>query len=211
MVFTERDRELLGLVYRLGFCLGRHIKELVNFSSYRVCDRRLAVLITAGYLTRKKYLYGVPYLYTVTHKGRILIGANKRENKIRLEQINHDIYVIDVLIYFRDKYALHLNDFVTERELHIEDGFGGRKHHPDFVFVSGGKAVAVEVELTAKSKVRLEKNIRDNYLKYDYQIWLTDNKKVHTLINKIAEQYNNIEVMHLEGVLEKCRATKPQG
>jgi len=192
----------------MGFCLGRHIKFLVGFSSARVCDRRLAKLIEAGYLSRKKYLYGVPYLYTITHRGRILIGANKRENKIRLEQITHDIHVVDVLIYFRSKYNLLLSDFESERELHIKDGFGGRQHHPDFVFVKGGKTFAVEVELTLKSKMRLEKNIRDNYIKYDGQIWLTNNKKIHSFLSKIADEYAGMQVMNLEEALEKCQSTK---
>jgi len=205
MVLVDRDIEIFKLVYRLGFCLGRHINSLFFcINSSRACDRRLASLIKAGYLNRKKYLYGVPYLYTLTHKGRVLIGANKRENKIRLEQIMHDIKTIDVLIHFMDKYKLSLCGFTTERELHIEDGFGGRKHHPDFIFVMSGKTIAVEIELTAKSKMRLEKNIRDNYIKYDGQIWLTNDKKTHTLISKVADEYTNIKVKSLEGVLEKC-------
>jgi len=185
----------------MGFCLGRHIKSFVCFSSSRACDRRLVVLLGAGYLTRKKYLYGVPYLYTLAHRGRILIGANKRENKIRLEQIIHDTHVIDALIYFRDKYKLSLADITSERELHIKDGFGARKHHPDFVFTHEGKTFAVEVELNPKTKLRLEKNIRDNYIKYDGQIWLTNDNKTFKLVSKVAEQYANIKVMWLKEVL----------
>ena len=139
MVITDRDREILRLVYRFKFCLGRHIKSLVQFTGYRATDRRLKALVDAEYLDRKKYLYGVPYLYTVTHKGRILIGANKRENKIRLEQITHDIYVLDALIFFKERYQIALSNFESERELHIKDGFGTRKHHPDFVFTHEGK------------------------------------------------------------------------
>jgi len=199
MVMMDRDIEILKLVYRMGFCIGRHIDSLFfRSSSSRACDRRLKTLVSAGYLSRRKYLYGVPYLYTLTHKGRILIGANKRENKIRLEQIMHDIKAIDVLIYFRAKYNLLLSDFESERELHIKDGFGGRKHHPDFVFVKNGKTYAVEIELTLKSKTRLEKNIRDNYIKYDGQIWLSGNKKIHTLISRIADDYAGIEVISLD-------------
>jgi len=198
MVIVERDREILRLVYRMGFCLGRHIKDLLGFTSSRACDRRLALLVKANYLSRKKYLYGIPFLYTVTHKGRILIGANKRENKIRLEQINHDTKVLDVLIYSMSKYGFLLDDMESERELHIKDGFGNRKHHPDFIFTYQDKKYAVEVELTLKAKATLEKNIRDNYLNYDKQIWVTGDKKIVSLLQKFADEYSNIEIMFLE-------------
>jgi len=197
MIITDRDMEILRLVYRFKFCLGRHIKTLVEFTGARASDRRLKALVEAGYLARRKYLYGVPYLYTVAHKGRILIGANKRENKIRLEQITHDIYVLDSVIFFKEKYSLKLSDIESERELHIKGGFGARRHQPDFVFTYEGKRNAVEVELTPKAKANLEKNVRDNYLNYDNQIWITDDTKVLSMLQNLANDYSNIEIIRL--------------
>ena len=202
MVIMDRDKEIIKLVYRFKFALSRHIKVLAGFSGTRATDRRLKLLVEAQYLSRRKYLYGVPYLYTVTHKGRILIGANKRENKIRLEQINHDVYVLDALIFFIEKYNLSLDQIESERELHIKDGFGSRKHHPDFVFSYKGKKYAVEVELNPKAKSNLEKNIRANYLNYDYQIWITDNNKVKTLIENFSNDYSDLMLIRLESI--KC-------
>jgi len=198
MVIVERDREILKLIYRFKFCLGRHIQKLANFTGTRSCDRRLKLLVDANYLQRKKYLYGLPYLYTVTHKGRILIGANKRENKIRLEQINHDVTVLDVLINLKEKYNFSLEELESERELHIKDGFGIRKHQPDFVFMQGEKIYAVEIELALKAKTNLEKNIRANYLNYDKQIWITNDNKIIKLIKSFAIEYPNIELIRLE-------------
>jgi len=204
MVITDRDKEIIKLVYRFKFCLGRHIKALIEFTGFRASDRRLTALVEAGYLNRKKYIYGIPYLYTVTHKGRILIGANKRENNIRLEQITHDSYVLDVLIFFKDKYNLSLEKFESEKDLHIKSGFGIRKHQPDFVFSYEGKKIAVEIELNPKAKMNLEKNIRDNYLNYDTQIWITDNNKVFSLIESFKNDYSNIELLRLEEVICPC-------
>jgi len=206
MVVMNRDLDILDLVYRFRFCLGRHVGALVEFTGTRACDRRLKALVDGGYLTRKKYLYGVPYLYTVSHKGRILIGANKRENKIRLEQIHHDVLVLDTLIYFKKKYRFSLDNIESERELHIKDGFGTRKHHPDFVFNVKGKSYAVEIELNQKSKERLESNIRNNYLRFDNQIWVTGNNKVFVMIEKFQNEYHNIEIIRLEEL--KCQESK---
>ena len=197
MVIVERDREIIKLVYRFKFCMGRHIKELAPFLGARSCDRRLRLLIDSKYLTRKKYLYGLPYLYTVTHKGRILIGANKRENKIRLEQINHDATVLDALIYFKKKYGFTLDEIESERELHIKDGFGMRKHHPDFVFTQENKKYAVEIELALKAKVNFEKNVRANYLNYEKQIWVTGDNKILEMLKNFKKEYPNIEIVRL--------------
>ena len=200
MNITNRDMKMLKLVYRFKFCLGRHVKVLCDFTGARATDRRLKALVEAGYLNRKKYLYGVPYLYTLTHKGRILIGANKRENKIRLEQIAHDISVLDAFIFLKEIYQLKLSDIESERELHIKDGFGTRKHQPDFIFVHEGKTCAVEVELSPKSKANFEKNVQDNYLAYDKQIWITDDKKVLAMLQSLFLSYTNIEILSLEDI-----------
>ena len=45
-------------------------------------------------------------MYTLSHKGRILLGVNKREDKIRVDRITHDIYIIEAIIYFVLKYGV---------------------------------------------------------------------------------------------------------
>ena len=87
MRLVERDYKILHEVGRWKFMLGRHIKDLCNFKSVSACDKRLKILIEADYLERKKYLYGIPSLYTLTHKGRILSGYNKRAENIRIDKI----------------------------------------------------------------------------------------------------------------------------
>ena len=180
--------EIIRVVHRFRFCLGRHLRMLVGFEGARSCDRRLRALIEAGYLKRKKYLHGFPYLYTTTHKGRLLIGANKREDKIRIDIIPHNAHVLDAVVYFKIKYNLSLKDFTSEKELHIIDGFAIRKHQPDFTIMISGKKCAVELERTLKPKAVLEKNIRDNYLNYDAQIWIVGDTKAYKVIQKFASQ-----------------------
>ena len=199
--FQERDYEILRLVHRFRFCLGRHVMALCGFSGARASDRRLKLLFDAGYLAREKYLYGIPYMYTLSHKGRILLGANKREDKIRVDRITHDIYIIEAIIYYVKKYDVSLSAIESEKELHIKDGFGIRKHQPDFVVSSAEGRIAVEVELNAKAKDRMEENIRENYMKYDKQVWITNNSKVKSLLKIFCSEYSNIEALTLEDVL----------
>ena len=198
----ERDLEILRLVHRFRFCLGRHIRVLCGFSGARAADRRLKLLTEAKYLERNKVLYGVPYMYTLSHKGRILLGVNKREEKIRVDRITHDIYIIESIIFFCLRYGITLAQIESEKELHIKDGFGIRKHQPDFVVSIHGERIAVEVELNPKAKARMEENIRENYLKYDRQIWIANDSKVLSLLNAFKSEYSNIDVIRLEEVLE---------
>ena len=197
----ERDYEILRLVHRFRFCLGRHIQILCGFSGARATDRRLKLLLDAGYLARQKYLYGIPYMYTLSHKGRILLGVNKREDRIRVDRITHDIYIIEAIIYYVLKHGLSLSAIESEKELHIKDGFGIRKHQPDFVVSSASGRIAVEVELNPKPKDRMEENIRENYLKYDKQVWITGNSKVKSLLKGFIGEYSNLEALALEDVL----------
>ena len=202
----ERDYEILRLVHRFRFCLGRHVQVLCGFSGARATDRRLKVLVEAGYLVRQKYLYGIPYMYTLSHKGRILLCVNKREDKIRVDRITHDIYIIEAIIYYVQKHGVSLSSIESEKELHIKDGFGIRKHQPDFVANHAGRRIAVEIELNPKAKDRMEENIRENYLKYDRQVWITNNSKVKSLLKDFIGEYSNIEVLRLEKVLEHDQA-----
>ena len=199
----ERDLEILKLVYRFRFCLGRHIRVLCGFSGARAADRRLKLLVEAGYLERKKLLYGVPYLYMLPHKGRMLLGVNKRADTLRLERITHDVFVLDSVIYFIHTAGIALFDIITEKELHTKDGFGNRRHYPDFVINTTDGRIAVEVEIALKSKERLEQNIRTNYLDYDFQYWiLGDNPKLNALIKGFMNEYSNLKAIRLDEVIK---------
>ncbi|MCB6893880.1 MAG: replication-relaxation family protein [[Clostridium] scindens] len=199
MRLVERDFELLRSVGRWRFLLGRHMKVFSNFPSSRTVDRRLKLLVDAGYLERKKYIYGVPYIYTLTHKGRLLIGYNKRAEKLNFQMITHNIHVLDTVISLMEKYHFSAEDIITEKELHMKDGFGISRHYPDFTFEKDSKTYAVEVELSLKPKERLEKNVRLNYLEYDYQIWVIqeDNKTLLKRLGECQQQYSNINILYL--------------
>ncbi len=206
MKLVERDYVIFREVERWRYCLGRHIKILANFPNQRTCDRRLKVLIDNGFLCRKKIIYGVPSIYTLPFKSKMLIGANKRQDKIRLDNIIHDIAVLDTAIYMIAKYNILLSDIKTEKELHSSDGFSTRKHQPDFVFTKNNKMYCVEVELTLKAKNRLEKNINSNFLTYDIQLWILENNpKLIKTVNRNKLQYPNIEILEIKEVRNYVR------
>ena len=206
MELVERDFKVFREIARWRFCLGRHIQFLAGFPSQRTCDRRLRSLLADGYLTRHMVLYGVPNVYQLTRKSKALIFANQRPDKIRLDQIMHDVTVLDIAICFIKHIGLSPSDIQTEKQLHQESGFGTRSHHPDFIFTKDGKSYCVEVELSLKSKTRLEKNIKSNFLTYDVQVWITDGEghsnssKLIRILEDFKIPYPNIQITNTKEV-----------
>jgi len=204
LVVLKRDRRIIREIDRWRVCQGRHIRELVGFSGQRACDRRLRKLVQSGYIGREKILYGVAGIYRVTSKGARLEGLGNSKSKIRIEQIRHDIAVLDTAIYLSKAQEIEYKDIRTELELHRIDGFGIRKHRPDFVFKKDGKTICVEVELALKSKNRFENIISNNFMDYDRQIWVVPDlecKIAKTLLNS-RTMYPNIQIMAIGQIQE---------
>lgn len=201
MVLNERDYLIMQEIHRWKSCGSRHIKYLANFSGQRATDRRLKLLIDSGYVERNKFLYGVPSIYSLTNTGKSLIGATKRADKIRIDQIIHDMNVIDTAIYFMKTKNISSDKFTTSKQLHSLDGFGVRKHKPNFTFQDNDKINCVELEMSLKSKIRIENTLKDN-LQYNIQFWIVPNAlpRLYKILNSFKDTYSNIEIVSLEEI-----------
>lgn len=199
---VERDYLILKEVDRWRIVTGKHICALCGFTGQRACDRRLCKLINTGLLSRKRIIYGIPGIYSLTASGRRLINAPDRAEQIRIEQITHDIAALDTAVYFNKKFGIAFSDMLTEKQLHQKDGFGVRKHRPDFVFTKDGNLFCVEVELTMKSKDRFSKNIISNFTDYYIQIWVVPDKHTNIagFLSAMKEDYPNIKIIDLDEV-----------
>lgn len=205
MRLVERDYIVIRELNRWRFMLGRQIWLLCGFSSKRTCDRRLKQLTEAGYIEWQYKLYGVPRLYVITGNGKKLIGVTTKPGKVRLEQIAHDIAVLDTVIYYHLKCKVGLDKITSEKQLHgIQDFEAPRRHEPDFIFYRGDKKSCVEVELTPKNKKRMIANMQGNYLPYSQQIWIVpnDQKKIMRILQAHKKDYSNIGILPLEMVQE---------
>lgn len=202
---VERDYLVFQEVNRWRVVTGKQIYILAGFSSQRTCDRRLKKLIENGYITRQKIIYGIPSIYSLTHQAKSLIGAPVRVEKIRLEQISHDIAVLNVAIYFHNVKDIPFLDMRTEKQLHSMDGFSNRKHRPDFIYTINGETFCVEVELSLKNKERLEKNIKQDFMNYDFTFWVVTDKenKIAQTIEQNRTNYPNIEILELRKMKEE--------
>jgi len=111
------------------------------------------------------------------------------------------------------KYGVNLDNIVTEKQLYSRSGFTTRKHFPDFIFTDGNNKdciCCVELELTAKAKYRLEKNISENYINYETQYWIVPKSevKIKLILKELSEKYQNIKIIELERVQEYVKLHK---
>ena len=205
MQLVDRDYIIMRELNRWRFALGRHIQHIAGFPSTRTTDRRLTKLIQMGYIERKKVIYGTPSIYTLTAKGMSLINKKSNEGKIRIEQIIHDIAVLDTFIYYIKSQKIDKAEVITEKEMHGLDGFGVRKHQPDFIIKK--TQTCVEVEISLKAKDRLNKIIENNFKEYQGQIWVVPSAehKIIEIIEKAMEKYTEIQLMALEEVQKYVR------
>lgn len=201
---VERDREVFREVDRWRVITGRQISAVAGFSGQRACDRRLKKLIEAGYLTRQRILYGLPSIYFLTRKAKLLIDVPDKPEHIRLEQISHDITVLNTAIYFHQVKAIPFGDMQTEKQLHQQDGFGNRRHRPDFIYSKDNKTTCVEVELSLKNKNRLEENIKQDFANYDFSFWVVPDMecKIAQIISQSRTAYPTIEILELREMKE---------
>lgn len=207
MKLVERDYKLFFELYRWRFLQGRQAALLASFSSSRTSDRRLKILRENGYIEKQKLLYGLSSLYTLSHKGRALTGVSTKVEKIRLEQIFHNIHVVDTAIYFYKQDIATLEQIISEKQLHSAAGFSHRKHMPDFIIQLSGETRCIEIELTLKAKSRLLKNIEDNFTQYDEQLWIVpvNELAIREILNDSKTLYPNITILDLEEVTKYVR------
>jgi len=209
MELNERDLLLIKEVGRWRFLLSRHILTLCGFSSQRTLNRRLKFLVERKYLERKKILYGVPYMYILAHKARVLIGYNRKAETIKTDRIHHDIMLLDSVAYIIQKFKIELSDITTEKEMLMQSGFGKARHTPDYSFIKNEKTYAVEIELTPKNKTAFEKNIRQNFMNYDTQLWIIEkDSKIHRMLKEFETTYHNIELLFLSDILDYIEKNK---
>ena len=199
---VERDKKIFREIDRWRIVQGRHIRELAGFSGQRACDKRLRKLIEAGYIKRERILYGIAGIYTMVRAVPEIGLLKKQHRKIKVEQITHDIAVLDTAIYFNKMHGVEFSNITTELELHRMDGFGQRKHQPDFIFTQNEKTTCIEVELSLKSKSRFLKNILDNFMTYDVQVWVVPSMrtKIAKTLQENRHKYTNIEILTLEEI-----------
>ena len=139
--------------------------------------RRIAALIEIRLLERVKPLYAAPAVLRATAAGVRLAGYGYPVCCVSAGSVPHRSACVDVALALeRETAGSHEAIVVSEREIRwaerqaqgpiasarLDHGAEGHRglHRPDLAVVEPGRIVAVEVELTAKGRARLETIIR---------------------------------------------------
>lgn len=156
MKLMERDREILKFINAVGWCNAIQLEKRFGMRwwiVYRVMKR----LIQAGLVLHKKVNFEFHGIYYLTPKGASYTDLPPLE-KISKGNHDHQQALVDVILKLREKYPGAI--WVSERHLiqqKFHYGVGKFGHISDGVLIfPDGKKISIEVELSLKSKQRLQ-------------------------------------------------------
>lgn len=197
MFITKRDEELLNWINRFGYVSIRQIAVYWKISEVTAYGR-MKKLVSNEYLVHQRFLYQAPGLYWVSKKGAQLAGSQLPPIKrVAIATIRHQLALVNLYLQLQKKKSVH---FVTERELRCQSGIGSKAHMPDGLVINGDERIALEVELTVKSKKRITQILNQYRKDFSYQsVWyFCGNNEVMNQLTNQARNYQFLKVHRLD-------------
>ncbi len=158
------------------------------------------------YLLHERIFHVVAGIYRVTHEGAQVSGSPLPAlRKVSLASYHHDLLVTTLSLRLLDRFDGY---YIPERELRHGDGldrFGKTGHTPDSVLLLEAKKIAIEVELSKKSKRRRDE-IFNYYLKnFDYrEVWyFCGNREIENQLKPFLEKAPFIKTHQIQEFLSK--------
>jgi hypothetical protein len=218
-VITERDRVLLAFVARHPLVHSGHVAALLSVGEERAAAI-LSRLAGGGYLRRQRVYDQQPACYRILSKGLAVIGSGLGPPGQGLRTYQHDVGMAWLWLAARDGIFGPLHQIVSEREMRSHDeapertgpplavrlggvGRGGRErlHYPDLLLRrQDGRTVAIELELTAKSRTRLDR-ILGGYAadgRVDAVLYLVPNRTMGNSVLKAARRLGISDLVHVQ-------------
>jgi hypothetical protein len=220
---TLRDRELLAFAAVHKLVLASQAKALIGVSE-DVAAGRLRALRTEGLLYRDRPFDEQPFCYQITRQGLGVIESRLPAPKaIDRAGYRHDLGVGWLWLAAQAGVWGEPREVVSERRMRSDDGRAGdrdanrfgvrlggtgpggreRLHYPDLLLVDrDGHRIAVELELSAKHRGRLE-GILAGYAadaRIDVVLYLVDRRSVATAVQASARRLGISDLVHVQRV-----------
>ncbi len=165
---TDRDITLLKFLNEFGFSGTKLIQRAIfnkqsERGAYVTARNRISSLSKLGLIEIHQNIFCKEQVLSLSEFGANFIqklGGNKMAivKNLRDREVVHDFQIQNIYLRFRN---LGFSNFISERKIREQSLFG--ELYPDLVMIDKeSKAIMVEVELTQKSKTRMDK-ILTNY------------------------------------------------
>jgi hypothetical protein len=162
----RRDLEVLGwLAEQYGARLD-HLEVLLG-AGPRTVQRTVARLHAAGLIRTERVLVGEPAWVLPTGAGMAACSSGFGVWRPRLGSLSHVAAVNDVRLHIQS--LAPATEWVPERVLARDRGAG--EHLPDGVAITDGTRVAIEVELTVKSRRRVTAILDELTARFDATLY----------------------------------------
>ena len=226
---TERDRELLGFIAAHRFVFAAHAKVFLD-ASPSVTFARLRALEQHGLVLHDRLLHEYPRHYQATRAGHSLAGSNLPPCRVDAREFKHDVGVAWLWLATRGQAFGEARKVIAERELRSSDakrargedplavrlgghGPGGRDlfHYPDLLLLGpDGRRTALELELTTKSRTRLEKILTGYAIdaRYDRVLYLVESDAIGRAVGAAVRKLGISGLVGIRRVrVTDCRQT----
>jgi hypothetical protein len=225
---STRDLELLEFVGQQRLVLATHVQALLGVSA-RAAAKRLLALSSLGYLTGDWFH---EHYWQATTKGLGVVGLPYSRSKFDPQNFAHEVGMAWVSLAARRGLWGEMREVISERQMRSADGVSGtpqepmgvrlggfgpagkrRLHYPDMLLLTpGGQRIAFELELTHKSRTRLETIIAGyaSDRRIDAVVYLVENPAIARKVQRAAASYGVGHMVHVQGA-KWAEGAKPGG
>jgi len=200
MKLTDRDVEIIRFINEFGFCEITQLTRKFDLKKPR-CYQIMERLVKANFVKHERIFYGKHGVFYLTNQGASFSNLPPIKN-IPKDNYDHQLAIINV--YFKMMQEFPNAEWLSERFVRKQKSLysvGKKiKHLCDGVLVlSDDKQIAIEVELTMKSKERLNEIIRSYALhKHIKEVWYYCSPETLGRVQRAADKWEHVKVYGLE-------------
>ncbi|WP_218813794.1 hypothetical protein [Rickettsiella endosymbiont of Dermanyssus gallinae] len=204
MKLTSRDVEILKFINEFGFCEMPQINQRFSLRKPRNYQL-LSKLVRHNLLQHERILYKEHGIFRLTQAGARFTTLPPMR-RITFANYHHDRMVINLHIKLMATYPDAT--WISERKLKHEKcklGVGKEGHLPDGILVfPNGIQAAIEVELTSKSRQRLEDILKTYATQFALQeVWYFCHESMVPRLKEAAKAMPFVKIYALKTFLEK--------
>lgn len=203
MKLTSRDIEILQFINAFGFCEMPQINQRFSLRkprNYQVINK----LVRHNLLQHERIFYKRHGIFRLTQAGARFTTLPPL-HRVHLANYQHDISLLNLYLKVRASYPD--TSWISERKLKHDKyklGVGQHGHVPDGMLVfPDGKQVAIEVELSWKSKHRLDAILKNYATQFSIQaVWYFCRQSMLSRLQETAKAMPFVKIHSLKEFLE---------